>query len=51
VALTGYGGEEDRRRSIESGFDEHLVKPPSVEDLQRLLAHPRLQSPSDAATD
>jgi signal transduction histidine kinase/CheY-like chemotaxis protein len=51
VALTGYGGEEDRRRSIESGFDEHLVKPPSVEDLQRLLAHPKLQAPPVAAAD
>ena len=27
VALTGYGQEEDRRRSHEAGFDGHLVKP------------------------
>jgi CheY-like chemotaxis protein len=27
VALTGWGQETDRRRSAESGFDEHLVKP------------------------
>jgi len=27
VALTGYGQEHDRRRSQESGFAEHLVKP------------------------
>ena len=26
-ALTGYGQEEDRRRSAEAGFDGHLVKP------------------------
>jgi CheY-like chemotaxis protein len=27
VALTGHGGAESRRRSRESGFDHHLVKP------------------------
>jgi PAS domain S-box-containing protein len=27
VALTGYGQDEDRQRSREAGFDEHLVKP------------------------
>jgi PAS domain S-box-containing protein len=42
VALTGYGQEEDRRRSRQAGFDAHLVKPPSIEDLERLLDHPKL---------
>jgi signal transduction histidine kinase/CheY-like chemotaxis protein len=27
IAMTGYGQEEDRRRSKEAGFDRHLVKP------------------------
>jgi CheY-like chemotaxis protein/two-component sensor histidine kinase len=27
VALTGWGQEQDRRRSIEAGFDDHFVKP------------------------
>jgi CheY-like chemotaxis protein len=27
VALSGYGTEEDRRKSAEAGFDSHLVKP------------------------
>lgn len=27
IALTGYGGEEERKRSREAGFDVHLVKP------------------------
>src|SRR5262249_4803970 len=27
VALTGWGQDTDRRRSIEAGFDIHLVKP------------------------
>jgi CheY-like chemotaxis protein len=42
VALTGYGQEEDRRRSYEAGFDEHLVKPPSMDVLRSLFAHPKL---------
>src|SRR5207249_8161537 len=37
VALTGYGGEEDKRRSMDSGFDHHLVKPVGTEDLQRVI--------------
>jgi CheY-like chemotaxis protein len=30
VALTGWGGENDRRRSQEVGFNEHLTKPADV---------------------
>jgi two-component system CheB/CheR fusion protein len=37
VAMTGYGKEEDRRRSRQAGFSAHLVKPVSVEDLRSLL--------------
>lgn len=42
VALTGYGADEDRKRSQEAGFDMHLVKPPSLNDLRRVLSHPKL---------
>jgi two-component system CheB/CheR fusion protein len=38
VALTGYGKLEDRRRSLEMGFDHHLVKPAGVGELDRVLA-------------
>jgi CheY-like chemotaxis protein len=38
VALTGYGQAEARRRSAESGFDVHLVKPVDPSVLERLLA-------------
>lgn len=38
VALTGWGQTEDRRRTQEAGFDEHLVKPLDPADLERLLA-------------
>jgi CheY-like chemotaxis protein len=27
IAMTGWGQEEDRQRTREAGFDEHLVKP------------------------
>jgi CheY-like chemotaxis protein len=37
VALTGWGQEEDRRRSSEAGFDGHVVKPVSYESLVMLL--------------
>ena len=37
VALTGYGGERDRQRSKDAGFDHHLVKPPDIDALSRLL--------------
>jgi two-component system CheB/CheR fusion protein len=29
IAVTGYGQELDRSRSVQAGFDEHLVKPVS----------------------
>jgi CheY-like chemotaxis protein len=38
VALTGWGQEDDRRRTQEAGFDHHIVKPIDTATLQRLLA-------------
>ncbi len=38
VALTGWGEEEDRRRSAAAGFDQHLVKPIAHDALQKLVA-------------
>ncbi len=38
VALSGWGSAEDRRRTAEAGFDEHLVKPVKPDDLRQLLA-------------
>jgi CheY-like chemotaxis protein len=37
VALTGWGQEEDRRRSEEAGFDAHLLKPVDLDALRSLL--------------
>jgi signal transduction histidine kinase/ActR/RegA family two-component response regulator len=37
IALSGWGQEEDRRRSRAAGFDYHLVKPADLEVLRSLL--------------
>jgi signal transduction histidine kinase len=37
IAVTGYGAEDDRRRSQEVGFDAHLVKPVDPDALQGVL--------------
>jgi CheY-like chemotaxis protein len=42
AALTGWGQQEDRRRSAEAGFDHHLVKPPEPKTLESLLADLKL---------
>jgi hypothetical protein len=36
--VTGYGQQEDRRRSQEAGFDLHWIKPLTSEMLTELLA-------------
>ena len=41
VALTGWGQEDDRRRIMEAGFDQHLVKPVELPVLLALLAEPQ----------
>ncbi len=37
IAVTGYGGEDNRQRALESGFDFHLTKPADPDVLQQLL--------------
>lgn len=37
VAMTGWGRPEDRKRTREVGFDHHVVKPISIEQVRRLL--------------
>ncbi|MFT3883176.1 MAG: ATP-binding protein [Gemmatales bacterium] len=39
IALTGWGQEEDRRKSKEAGFNGHLVKPVELSQLEKLLAN------------
>ncbi len=38
AAMTGYGQDEDKRRSREAGFDHHLTKPLDPEKLEALVA-------------
>lgn len=40
IALTAYGSAEDRQRSQRSGFEAHLVKPASIDQLCRALRGP-----------
>jgi PAS domain S-box-containing protein len=40
IAISGYGQEEDRRRSSEAGIDFHLVKPIDFNALVSLIAQP-----------
>jgi CheY-like chemotaxis protein len=37
IAISGYGQEEDRRRSLAAGFDHHLVKPVDFDTLSHLI--------------
>lgn len=43
IAVTGYGEDRDRQRSRSAGIDHHLVKPPDLKALERLM-----QSSSEA---
>ncbi|KQQ40285.1 histidine kinase [Duganella sp. Leaf126] len=37
IAHTGYGAEQDRRKTRDAGFDFHLVKPANLDELGRSL--------------
>ncbi len=45
IALTGWGQEEDRRRSADAGFDHHLVKPIDLDELEKLVLAPPSRAP------
>jgi PAS domain S-box-containing protein len=40
VAHTGYGAPHDRQKTVDAGFDFHLVKPVSLDELQKALREP-----------
>jgi PAS domain S-box-containing protein len=42
IALTGYGLEQDVKRSLAAGFVSHLTKPVSVQSLEKALMSPGL---------
>jgi CheY-like chemotaxis protein len=37
IAVSGFGQPEDKRRALESGFDDHITKPADVKDIESLL--------------
>ena len=39
IAVTGWGGENDRNRSREAGFNAHLLKPVNYPELAKLIAN------------
>jgi len=45
VAVTGYGQPEDQRAAFEAGFDAHLVKPVTLDQLNETLATVRTDAP------
>ena len=49
IALTGWGQDEDRRRSQQAGFDEHLVKPAGLETIMRVCRSAALAAEDKAA--
>ncbi len=52
VALTAFGGERDRQRSREAGFDEHIVKPAFPAEIRSILAcYSGQTSPADIQPD
>ena len=50
VALTGWGQESDRQKSIDAGFDHHLVKPAGMAALRKLLLEPPRVADAEVAT-
>jgi CheY-like chemotaxis protein len=44
VALTGWGTEQDRRKSREAGFDHHLTKPVELAAVEAVMAAPPISN-------
>jgi CheY-like chemotaxis protein/anti-sigma regulatory factor (Ser/Thr protein kinase) len=47
IALSGYGTEEDRRRTAQAGFDAHLTKPVEPDKLRLILTTRRRRGAHD----
>ena len=45
VAVTGWGQQKDRDMAKEAGFDAHLVKPVSFEQIEHMLTKPSMTTP------
>jgi CheY-like chemotaxis protein len=44
VAMTGFGNEQDKRRTQDAGFDGHLTKPVELDALVSLLNEARTRA-------
>ena len=51
VAVTGYGQEHDRQRSAAAGFDDHLVKPVDIDQVNQLIQRLVESSARDSPLD
>jgi signal transduction histidine kinase/DNA-binding response OmpR family regulator len=51
VALSGYGQDEDRRRSAAAGIDHHLIKPANLNSLVDLIGRHAMQNDTNSAMD
>jgi PAS domain S-box-containing protein len=49
IALTGWGGVEDRQRTAAAGFDYHFVKPAKLEELEFAISQGRRNQPVEAS--
>jgi CheY-like chemotaxis protein len=49
IALTGWGQDDDRRRTEAAGFDAHVVKPVDPSGLSRTLAELRAHAQRDTS--
>ena len=50
IAMTGYGTQEDKRRTLDAGFDAHLTKPVELDALVNLLNEARDRAVAPAPT-
>jgi PAS domain S-box-containing protein len=44
IAMTGYGRKDDIQRSLDAGFDAHLTKPASMEQIRKAIGQAGLHS-------
>ena len=51
IAMTGYGTQEDKRRTLDAGFDAHLTKPVELDALVTLLNAARDRANAPASTN
>lgn len=51
IALSGYGMEEDIRKSMEAGFEKHLTKPVSLQALRSALQEVEVRRGAERETD